>query len=129
LILSPFVIFRFIRQACDQKQLQHRFPDQRILQTTAEPALMAIQHKPRNVERGLTIKRVCKRSAVGTDPGHEAPSFDLSESPVIQKILRHLKLWDRPKRPPPPPARRSIQYVEEIVDLDEAGQWPDATAK
>jgi hypothetical protein len=45
----------------------------------------------------------------------------IGDSPVIEKILRHLKLWDRPERPPPRPARRSIEYDEEIADLDEAG--------
>jgi hypothetical protein len=52
----------------------------------------------------------------------------IGDGPVIDKILRHLKLWDRPERPPPPPAARSIHYDEEIVDLDEAGHWPDAPA-
>ena len=52
----------------------------------------------------------------------------IGDGPVIEKILRHLKLWDRPERPPPSPAERSIQYDEEIVDLEEAGHWPDATA-
>ena len=52
----------------------------------------------------------------------------IGDAPVIEKILRHLKLWDRPERPPPRPAGRSIHYNEEIVDLDEAGQLPDATA-
>ena len=51
----------------------------------------------------------------------------IGDGPVIEKILRHLKLWDRPERPPPRPAVRSIQYDEPIVELDEATQWPDAT--
>jgi hypothetical protein len=33
----------------------------------------------------------------------------IGDGPVIEKILRHLKLWDRPERPPPRPAMRSIQ--------------------
>jgi hypothetical protein len=33
---------------------------------------------------------------------------------VIEKILRHLKLWDRPQRPPPAPGRRSLHYDLEI---------------
>jgi hypothetical protein len=45
----------------------------------------------------------------------------IGDSPVIEKILRHLKLWDRPERPPPRPGRRSIEYDEEIADFDEAG--------
>jgi hypothetical protein len=48
----------------------------------------------------------------------------IGDSPVIEKILRQLKLWDRPERPPPRPASRSIQYdeeIEEIANFDEAG--------
>ncbi len=52
----------------------------------------------------------------------------IGDAPVIEKILRHLKLWNRPERPPPRPAGRSIQYDDPIVDLDEPGDWPDATA-
>jgi hypothetical protein len=52
----------------------------------------------------------------------------IGDGPVIEKILRHLKLWDRPGRPPPRPAERSMYYDKENVDLQEAGQWPDATA-
>jgi hypothetical protein len=52
----------------------------------------------------------------------------IGDAPVIEKILRHLNLWDRPERPPPPTPERSIQYDEPIADLDEPGDWPDATA-
>jgi len=52
----------------------------------------------------------------------------IGDAPVIEKILRHLKLWDRPERPPPPPAVPSIHYDEPTVDPDKADQWPDATA-
>jgi hypothetical protein len=45
----------------------------------------------------------------------------IGDSPVIEKILRHLKLWDRPERPRPRHAGRSIEYDEEIANLDEAG--------
>jgi hypothetical protein len=45
----------------------------------------------------------------------------IGDGPVIEKILRHLKLWDRPERPPPRPAGRSIQYDEEIAGFDAAG--------
>ena len=48
------------------------------------------------------------------------PGF-IGVSSVIEKILRRLKLWDRPERPPPRPARRSIEYDEEIANFDEAG--------
>jgi len=51
----------------------------------------------------------------------------IGNGPVIEKILRHLKLWDQPERPPPPPAERSIQYDEDISGFDEGSQWPDAS--
>ena len=46
----------------------------------------------------------------------------IGDAPVIEKTLRHLKLWDRPERPPPPPAARWVHYDEEIVEP----AWPDA---
>jgi hypothetical protein len=52
----------------------------------------------------------------------------ISEAPVIEKILRHFRLWDRPERPPPPTPERLIQYDDPIADLDEPGDWPDASA-
>ena len=52
----------------------------------------------------------------------------IGDAPVIEKILRHLKLWDRPEHPRPPPAAQWVHYDEEIVDPDDAGHWPDATA-
>ena len=52
----------------------------------------------------------------------------IGNGPVVEKILRHLKPWDRPVRPPLCPAGQSLRYEKENVDLDEAGQWPDATA-
>ena len=39
----------------------------------------------------------------------------IGEGAVIEKILRHLKLWDRPKRPPPAPPDRSIHYDPDIA--------------
>jgi hypothetical protein len=44
----------------------------------------------------------------------------IGDAPVIQKILRHLKLWDRPERPPPQSARRSVESDVKIADFDEA---------
>jgi hypothetical protein len=43
---------------------------------------------------------------------HQAPFLDLDSdsAPVIERILRHLKRWDRPERPPPPAPERSIYY-------------------
>ena len=52
----------------------------------------------------------------------------IGDTAVIEKILRHLKLWDRPERPRPPPAAQRVHYDEEIVHPDNAGNWPDATA-
>ncbi len=49
----------------------------------------------------------------------------VGDGPVIEKILRHLKLWDRSERPPPPAPERSIQYDEDISRCDEGSQWPD----
>ena len=40
----------------------------------------------------------------------------IGDAPAIEKILRHLKLWDRPERPPPPPADQQVHYSEEFVD-------------
>ena len=48
----------------------------------------------------------------------------IGDGPVIERILRHLKLWHRPERPPPRPAGRAIQYDEQIAGLDKAGQGP-----
>jgi len=42
--------------------------------------------------------------------------------PAVEKILRHLKLWDRPERPPPLPPARTLCYDAAVVDFDDAGQ-------
>jgi hypothetical protein len=34
----------------------------------------------------------------------------IDDGPVIEKILRHLKLWDRPERPPPSPPPAAFHY-------------------
>lgn len=34
----------------------------------------------------------------------------IGDGPVIEKILRHLKLWDRPERPPPSPPPAPFHY-------------------
>ena len=52
----------------------------------------------------------------------------IGDAPVIEKILRHLRLWDPPERPRPPPAAQCVHYDEESVDSDAAGHWPDTTA-
>jgi hypothetical protein len=46
---------------------------------------------------------------------------------VIEKILRQLKLWDRPERPPPVVPDRSIQYDPDIPGVEQVSQWSDAT--
>lgn len=42
--------------------------------------------------------------------------------PVIERILRHLKLWNRPERPPPPALERSIHYDPEVIACDDLDQ-------
>ena len=44
---------------------------------------------------------------------------------VIENILRHLKLWDRPERPPLPRPERTVCYDIDVVASDGAGQWFD----
>jgi hypothetical protein len=46
----------------------------------------------------------------------------IGDGAVIEKILRHLKLWDRQERPPPPAPERSIQYDPEVIVFDELDQ-------
>jgi hypothetical protein len=46
----------------------------------------------------------------------------IDRAPVIDRILRHLKRWDRPERPPPRAIERSIDYDPEVIafaDLDQ----------
>ena len=51
----------------------------------------------------------------------------IGDGPVIEKILRHLKLWDRQERPPPPAPDRSIRYDPDIPGFEEVSRWSDAT--
>ena len=44
---------------------------------------------------------------------------------VLETILRHLKLWDRPERPPPPPTERTVCYDIDVFASDDAAQWFD----
>ena len=50
----------------------------------------------------------------------------IGDGAVIEKILRQLKLWDRPERPPPRAPDRSIQFDPDIPAFDEVSQWSDA---
>jgi hypothetical protein len=51
----------------------------------------------------------------------------IGDGPAIGKILRHLKLWDRPERPPPPAPDRAIRYDPDISGFEEVSRWSDAT--
>ena len=45
--------------------------------------------------------------------------------PVIEKILRHLKLWDSPERPPPPRPSRRLQPDEDFLAWEARGRLWD----
>jgi hypothetical protein len=75
-------------------------------------------------DRGRGGSRKCYEADPLVCPRCSGPLTIISligDAPVIEKILRHLKLWDRPERPPPQPAGRSIEYDEKIANFDEAG--------
>jgi hypothetical protein len=38
---------------------------------------------------------------------------------IIERILRHLKLWDRPERSPPAPPPRTLDYDLEITGWED----------
>jgi hypothetical protein len=42
---------------------------------------------------------------------------------VIERILRHLKLWDRPERAPPPPRTRTVHYEFDSVAGQDTRPW------
>ena len=44
----------------------------------------------------------------------------IGDNAVIEKILRHLKLWDRPERPPPAAPDRSNHYDPDIAGWEQA---------
>jgi hypothetical protein len=50
----------------------------------------------------------------------------IGDGAVIEKILRHLKLWDRPERPPPPAPDRSIRCDPDIPGFEDVSRWSDA---
>ena len=43
----------------------------------------------------------------------------IDSAPVIERILRHLNLWKRPERSPPPAPERSIHYDPEVIAFDD----------
>jgi hypothetical protein len=49
----------------------------------------------------------------------------IDSAPVIERILRHLKLWERPPRPPPPATERSVHYDAEVAAFDDFGLLRD----
>ena len=51
----------------------------------------------------------------------------IDDGAVIETILRRLKLWDRPERPPPPAPDRSIGYDPDIPGFEQSSGRPDAT--
>jgi len=74
------------------------------------------------------IKKVCEADPL-VYPRCSGPLKIISligDGAVIEKILRHMKLWHRPERPPPRAPDRSIQYDAEIAGFEEASPWPDA---
>jgi len=44
---------------------------------------------------------------------------------VIEKILRHLKLWDSPERPPPPRVHTTLEMDADFLAWEAAGQLFD----
>ncbi len=50
----------------------------------------------------------------------------IGDGAVFEKILRRLKLWDRPERPPPAARDRSIRYDADIPRFEDIRRWSDA---
>src|SRR5437870_1049403 len=75
----------------------------------------------------ITVCRRCGPQIRVEDPlicprcGRALKIIGLIDTPgVIERILRHLKLWDRPERPPPRAPPRTLHF-----DLDTPA-WDDA---
>jgi hypothetical protein len=49
----------------------------------------------------------------------------LENSSVIEKILRHLKLWAPPERPPPPRSSTTLEYDADFLAWQAAGRLFD----
>ena len=50
----------------------------------------------------------------------------IDDGAVIEKILRHLKFWDRPERPPRRAPDRFIQYDADVAGSLDVTLGPDA---
>jgi hypothetical protein len=46
----------------------------------------------------------------------------IDSASIIERMLRHLKLWARPQRPPPDPPERSLAYDPEFVPSGDVDQ-------
>jgi hypothetical protein len=49
----------------------------------------------------------------------------IENSSVIEKILRHLKLWDPPERPPPPRVSTTLETDADFLAWEAAGRLFD----
>jgi hypothetical protein len=49
----------------------------------------------------------------------------IEEPEIIEKILRHLKLWDLPARPPPPRASVTLETDPDFLTWEAAGRLFD----
>jgi len=49
----------------------------------------------------------------------------IDNCPVVERILRHLKLWDRPECSPPAWPSRTLCCDVDVADFDDAGQLFD----
>jgi hypothetical protein len=49
----------------------------------------------------------------------------IEDSSVIEKILRHLELWDPPERPPRPQVSTTLDYDADFVAWQAAGRLFD----
>jgi len=51
----------------------------------------------------------------------------IEDSEIIEKILRHLKLWDFPARPPPPRPSVTLETDPDILAWEAAARLFDGT--
>jgi len=49
----------------------------------------------------------------------------IDNPPVIEKILRHLGLWDPPERPPPPRHSRTLEPDADFLAWEATGRLLD----